>query len=183
MRQVIADLFISLDGFASGKGEAPYFGYFGPELWTWVRENLDQPQSLIMGRATYAALAEFSASATDEVSLKMKSLPKLVFSSKLQEPLEWANTHVLRGNLADEINRLKQQGEEPLRCIGSISLVKSMMELRLVDRLRLMVFPVILGNAGREPVFAEYARTKLELASSRTLDSRIMLLEYGPRVS
>jgi dihydrofolate reductase len=183
MRQLIADSFVSLDGFASGKNEPPYFGYFGPELWNWIRENLDQPQSLIMGRTTYTALSEFSANATDEVSLKMKSLPKLVFSSKLQEPLEWVNTRVLRGNLADEINRLKQHGEEPLRCIGSISLVKSMIELRLVDRLRLMVFPVILGNAGREPVFAEYARTKLELVSSRTLDSRITLLEYFPTVS
>ncbi len=180
MRQVIADLFISLDGFASGKSETPYFGYFGPDLWTWVRENLDRPQSLVMGRVTYAALAAFSASATDEVSLKMNAIPKQVFSSKLQEPLEWANTRVLRGNLADEISRLKQHGEEPLRCIGSISLVKSMIEVGLVDRLRLMVFPVVLGSAGREPVFAEYARTKLELVSSRALDSRIMLLEYGP---
>jgi dihydrofolate reductase len=183
MRQLIADLFISLDGLASGKSEAPYFGYFGPELGAWVRENLDQPQSLIMGRGTYTALAEFSASANDEVSLKMKSLPKLVFSSTLHEPLTWANTQVLRGNLAAEIDRLKQHGEDPLRCIGSISLVKSMMELRLLDRLRLMVFPVILGNAGREPVFADYARTKLELASSRTLDSRIVLLEYSLRAS
>ena len=74
---------------------------------------------------------------------------------------------------------MKQHGDDPLRCIGSISLVKSMIELKLVDRLRLMVFPVILGNVGREPVFAEYARTKLELVSSRALDSRIMLLEYG----
>lgn len=178
MRQLIVDLFISLDGFASGKSEAPYFGYFGPDLWTWVRENLDRPQSLIMGRVTYLSLAAFSATATDEASLKMNAIPKLVFSSQLQEPLPWANTRVLRGSLGEEIGRLKQHGEEPLRSIGSISLVKSMIELNLVDRLRLMVFPVILGNVGRETVFAEYARTKLELASSRVLDSRIMLLEY-----
>lgn len=79
MRQLIANLFISLDGFASGKGEAPYFGYFGAELWTGVRENLDRPQSLIMGRVTYQALAAFSAGATDEVSLKMNAVSKLVF--------------------------------------------------------------------------------------------------------
>jgi dihydrofolate reductase len=180
MREITADLFISLDGFASGVDQAPYFGYFGQDLGNWVRAHLDQPQVIIMGRATYVALARFSASATDEVSVKMSSLPKLVFSSTLNEPLAWKNTRLLKGAVADEIRALKQQRGDPLRSIGSISLVKSMLQLGLVDRLRLMVFPLILGSAGREPIYAGHPQASLELIDTKVLDSRLILLEYRP---
>ncbi len=180
MRQLTADLFISLDGFASGVNQPAYFGYFGPNLADWVRDNLDQPQVLIMGRATYVALAQFSASATDDLSVRMTSLPKLVFSSTLKEPPAWENTRLLNGAVADEIRSLKQQPGDPLRSIGSISLVKSMMQLGLVDRLRLIVFPIILGSAGREPIFAGYPQGSLELIDTKVLDSRLILLEYRP---
>jgi dihydrofolate reductase len=178
MRELTADLFMSLDGFASGVNQAAYFGYFGQNLGSWVRDHLEQPQVIVMGRVTYVALAQFSASATDELSVKMSSLPKLVFSRTLEEPLAWKNTRLLKSAVADEIRALKQQRGDPLRSIGSISLVKSMMQLGLVDRLRLMVFPLILGSAGREPVFAGYTQGSLELIDTKVLDSRLILLEY-----
>jgi dihydrofolate reductase len=180
MTELTADLFITLDGFASGVDVGPYFGYFGPELEGWVRTALDQPQVLVMGRVTYEALAGFSASATDEVSVKMSDLPKLVFSSTLQEPLAWRNTTLVKGDLAEEVCSLKQQAEDPLRSIGSLALVRNMMQLGLIDRLRLMIFPLILGSDGREPIFADYSRTGLELIDSKVLDSRLILLEYRP---
>ena len=180
MRELTADLFISLDGFASGVNQPAYFGYFGPNLGDWVRERLARPQVLLMGRATYLALAGFSASATDELSLRMTALPKLVFSSTLKEPLAWKNTQLLKGAVADEIRALKQQSGDPLRSIGSISLVKSMMQLGLVDRLRLMVFPLILSSAGREPIFAGHPQAGLELIDTKVLDSRLILLDYRP---
>lgn len=181
-RTLTADLFISLDGFASGAGEAAFFGYFGEDLGKWIADNLKPPQLLIMGRVTYEAMAQFSPAAKDPASRRMNELPKLVFSSKLTEPLVWKNTRLAKAPLADEIRKLKSQPGDPLRSIGSVSLVRSLMQLGLVDRLRLMVFPVILGDAGREPIFASYSRTPLELASSKVLDSRITLLEYrlGP---
>jgi dihydrofolate reductase len=86
----------------------------------------------------------------------------------------------VRGALADEIRALKQQAGDPLRSIGSIRLVKSMMELGFVDRLRLMIFPLILGSAGSEPIFAGYPQGSLELIDTRVLDSRLILLEYRP---
>jgi len=178
MRQLIADLFISLDGFASGVNEPAFFGYFGEELGKWVNDHLAEPQVLIMGRVTYTSLAQFSRAATDALSLRMTELPKLVFSSTLREPLPWQNTRLVKGSLPDEILRLKHQAGEPLRCIGSISLVKSMIQLGLVDRLRLMVFPLILGTVGKEPIFAAYPRTTLKLINTRVLDSRLILLEY-----
>jgi dihydrofolate reductase len=132
------------------------------------------------GRLTYVALARFSPAGTDEVSVRMTELPKLVFSSTLKEPLSWKNTRLAKASVADEIRALKQQPGDPLRSIGSISLVRSMMQLGLVDRLRLMVFPVILGTAGREPIYASYPRTGLELIDTNVLDSRLILLEYRP---
>jgi dihydrofolate reductase len=180
MRELTADLFMSLDGFASGVDQPPYFGYPGSDLGGWVRKHLDEPQIIIMGRVTYQALAGFSASATDEVSTKMSDLPKVVFSRTLEEPLAWKHTRLLKGAMADEIKTLKQQPGDPLRSIGSISLVKSMIELGVVDRLRLMVFPLMLGRAGRESIFANYPQERLELISTKTLDSRVILLEYRP---
>jgi dihydrofolate reductase len=153
VRELTADLFLSLDGFASGVDEPAYFGYFGSDLGKWIRRHLDQPQVIVIGRVTYEALARFSASATDEVSIRMTTLPKVVCSNTLQEPLAWKNTRLIRGSVADEIKALKQQSGHPLRSIGSISLVKSLMKLGLIDRLRLMVFPVILGRAGKEPIY------------------------------
>lgn len=182
MRELCADLFISLDGFASGTNEAAYFGYFGPDLGNWVQQHLDEPQIIIMGRVTYETLARFSASATDKVSARMSTLPKMVCSSTLQEPLAWKNTRLIRGAIADQIMALKQQSGDPLRCIGSITLVKSLMKLGLIDRLRLMVFPLILGQAGKEPIYADYPRVPLELLSTKVLDSRLVLLEYCPAV-
>jgi dihydrofolate reductase len=180
VRELTADLFISLDGFASGIDQAAYFGCYGQELGDWVRDHLEQPQLIIMGRVTYVALAQFSASATDELSVRMSAVPKLVFSSTLKEPLAWKNTRLLNGAVADEIKVLKKQRGDPLRSIGSISLVKSMMQLGLVDRLRLIVFPLILGSAGREPIYAGYPQAGLELIDTKVLDSRLIILEYRP---
>lgn len=180
MRELTADLFISLDGFASGVNQPAFFGYFGPELAKWVGDHLNQPQIIIMGRVTYQALAGLSASANDEASVRMSSLPKLVFSSTLEEPLVWRNTRLVRGDIAEEITTLKSENGDPLRSFGSLTLVKRMMQLGLVDRLRLMVFPLTLGDIGREPIYAGYPQTGLELIHTQVLDSRLVLLEYRP---
>jgi len=180
MRELIADLFISVDGFASGENQPPYFGYFGPELDQWIREQLDQPQVIIMGRATYQALVGFSVAARDAVSRRMTNLPKLVVSNTLEEPLVWKNTRLLKGDLADKINALKEEPGARLRCIGSISLVRCLLQLRLVDRLRLMMFPLTLGSAGREPIYERYPRLGLELVGTKVVDARLVLLEYRP---
>lgn len=183
MRELTSDLFISLDGFASGVDQPPYFGYHGPGLEDWVQRNLAEPQVILMGRFTYEALAAFSATGTDEVSRGMSRLEKIVVSGTLREPLEWENTRLMKGSLGDEVAALKREPGDPIRSIGSISLVKSLVQLRLLDRLRLMVFPLILGAAGREPIFASYPHVGLELKQSKVIDSRLLLLEYRPTPS
>jgi dihydrofolate reductase len=180
MAELIADLFVTLDGYASGDHVGAFFGLGGPELDERVHEVLGQPQVVVMGRYTYLAMAAISMPGTDEISRRMNELPKAVVSNSLSEPLEWPNTRLVRGDLVAEISRLKRESAVPLRTIGSMALVSSMMKLGLVDLLRLTIFPVTLGFDGREPTYTGYPRGEYELASSRVLDSRLVMLEYRP---
>jgi dihydrofolate reductase len=183
MAELTADLFLSLDGFAAGVDVGAFFGYGGPELDGWVRDAQARPQLVVMGRVTYEAMAQISSSATDEVSTRMNETPKAVFSNTLSEPLAWQNTRLIRGDPGDPgagMRALKRDSPDPLRSIGSLTLVRSLLELGLVDRLRVAIFPLLLGDAGREPAFAGYQRAGLELTGTRVLDSRIIMLDYRP---
>jgi dihydrofolate reductase len=178
--ELTADLFVSADGYALGENTGPYFGYGGPELDRWVETQLGQPHLDLMGRVTYEALAAVSAESGDPASDRMTAQPKAVVSSTLREPLTWPNTRLIRGDAGAAIASLKQESEVPLRTVGSLTLVRSLFGLKLVDRLRLAVFPLVLGPDGREPWFAGYPRAGLDLVASTVLDGRIILLEYQP---
>jgi dihydrofolate reductase len=180
MAELTADLFLSLDGFAAGVDVGPFFGYGGPELDSWVRDAQTRPQLVVMGRVTYEAMAQISSSATDEVSTRMNEVPKAVFSNTLSEPLAWRNTRLIRGDLLEGMRALKHDSPDPIRSIGSLTLVRSLLELGLVDWLRVTIFPLLLGDSGREPAFADYHRAGLELTGTRVLDSRIIMLDYRP---
>lgn len=184
VREITADLFITLDGFASATDQPPYFGYFGPELGKWIRRELDRPQAILMGRVTYQALSGIagSPSAGDATSARLNELPKIVFSNTLREPLTW-NARLLRGEFAEAMSALKQQPGDPIRSFGSITLVRGLMQLGLLDRLRLVVFPLVAGSAGREPIFAGHAVRSLQLIDTQMLDSRLVVLEYRPDAS
>jgi dihydrofolate reductase len=179
-RELIADLFVSLDGFAAGEGQPAYFGYAGPELEEAIQAELSVPQVMVMGRVTYAALARIAAASQDDVNDHMGRLPKVVVSNTLSEPLGWRNTRLLRGDGIEAIRRLKQEPGDSLRTIGSVSLVASLVTHRLVDRLRLTVFPLVLGASGREWLYSGWPDSRFELRESRVLDSRLLRLEYAP---
>lgn len=180
MAALTADLFVSLDGFARGENAGPFFGYAGPDLNAWVDAAVNEPQLMLMGRITYEAMSGISMSATDEASIRMNQQPKAVFSNTLAEPLTWPNSRLLRGDLGAAISGLKQSSAVPIRTIGSIALVNGMMQLGLVDRLRILIFPLTLGADGSEPIRAGYPRADFELIRSEVLDSRLVLLEYRP---
>ena len=112
----------------------------------------------------------------------MNSLPKLVFSATLAEPLAWNNAQLAKNGPAEEVRALKGQPGDPLRTVGSITLVRHLMAAGLVDRLRLVVFPHVLGQAGQEPVFTGYPETSLNLTSTTVLDSRLVVCEYRPNI-
>ena len=180
MRELIADLFITLDGYASGEGAPAYFGYPGPELERWIDDQLAMPQVLLMGRVTYEALLAIVQSQPVEGVDRMNELPKVVFSRTLRGPLVWNNSRLAKADLVDEVRAPKAQIGDPLRSIGSLSVVKGLLGAEMVDRLRLTVFPQILGSTGREPVFAGLPDIDLELVGTALLDSRIVTLEYRP---
>ena len=188
MRELTADMFVSLDGFAAGAdgGQSWTFGYFGPEFAAYVQRILAEPQIMIMGRVTYEIMARSWPSSpdplADPLAGPMNSLPKLVFSATLAEPLAWNNAQLAKRGPVEEIRALKAQAGDPLRTIGSITLVRHLMAAGLVDRLRLVVFPHVLGQSGREPVFAGYPETSLTLVGTTVLDSRLVICEYRPNL-
>lgn len=181
MPELSADLFITVDGFAAGSRSAAYFGYFGPDLERWINDELDRPQLVILGRTTYQALSSIPADARDRSTQRMSGLPKLVFSRTLREPPVWPNTRITPRALVEEIGDLKAGGGDPLRTMGSLSVVRQLLSAGLVDRLRLVVFPQILGETGRQPAFADLPDLDLELSHQEVLDSRVLVLEYRPR--
>jgi len=178
--ELIADLFVSADGYALGENSGPYFGYGGPDLDRWIAGELGKPHLDLMGRVTYEALAAVAAGAGDPAMDQMTTQPKAVVSGTLREPLSWANTRLLGGDGGTAIAALKRESAVPLRTVGSLSLVRSLFALGLVDRLRLAVFPLVLGPDGRQPWSAGFQRTGLDLVASTVPDGRIVLSEYRP---
>lgn len=173
------DIFVSVDGWAGSAGLPGYFGYFGPDLDEWITTELAKPQIVIMGRRTYAAMAALPKEAHGKSWDRMSAIEKVVFSRTLTEAT-WPNTRLCGNELVDEIRGMKADGDTPLRTMGSGSLARQLLDAGLVDRLRLMVFPLLVGPAGREAFFADTASADLALVEHRALDDRVLLVEYRP---
>jgi dihydrofolate reductase len=178
MSELTADLFVSLDGFAYGVDVGPYFGYGGPQLDEWIQAELDKPQVVVLGRVTYEALATMSSNGSDRAAQRLTALPKVVVSSTLSEPLEWANTRLAAGDAIEALPAVKGDSDVPMRTMGSVSLVRNLVAAGLVDRLRLMVFPLTCGSAGRKRIFGEGKLEHFELEQTRVVDAWVVLLEY-----
>jgi dihydrofolate reductase len=176
---LIVDLFLSVDGWAGSDGLPGYFGYFGPELAEWIDAEGAAPQLVVMGRRTYEALAGLPEEARDEGWERMSRLEKVVFSRTLTGT-SWPNTRLSRGDLVEEVTALKAGSEVPIRTMGSLSVARQLLGAGLVDRLRLMMFPLVAGPSGREAAFEGVGSTDLGLAEHRVLDGRVLLVEYRP---
>jgi dihydrofolate reductase len=173
------DLFISVDGFAGSDGLPGYFGYLGADLQEWITSEGSAPQVAIMGRRTYQMLASLPEEHRDESWENMSRLETVVFSTTL-DTADWPRTRISSGDLVEEVRRMKAEGETPLRTVGSLSVARQLVAAGLVDRLRLMVFPLTAGPAGREPAFDEAGSHDLELVGTTVLDRNTLLLEYRP---
>ncbi len=182
-RTLSVELFSTVDGYASGTKAEGYFGMYGPELGAWIEEQTARPHVMVMGRKTYVELAEIVATQDDPSFARTTELPKLVFSSTLTEPLPWANSTLVPERVETAIPRIKAERGDPLRVIGSLSLLRSLLPLGLVDRLRLIVFPQVLGETGTAPIFAGLPDLDLELEETRVLDGRLVVIDYHPRVA
>ena len=176
-RTLTVDIFLSVDGWAGSEGLPGYFGYLGPELAEWITTEGAAPQLVVMGRRTYEALAGLPDEARDESWHHLTVMNKVAFSRTLKRTA-WPNTRICGEDLVDEIRRIKADGDVPLRTMGSLSVAQQLTSAGLVDRLRLMIFPLIAGNSGREAAFANMSSADLELIDHRTLDGRVLLVEY-----
>ncbi len=192
MPELLVDFIISLDGYGEAEGWPGWWGLEGPEYLAWLSDQPEGDSTILMGANTYRLMsgmsAEAAATAEDDSTEETKSLsgleavPKLVFSSTLQGPLSWPNSRLVSGDAVDAVAELKRNGDRPMRTLGSVHLCRSLLAAGLVDRLRLVVFPVITGSTGRNRIFDDYPDVALEMTSSRTFDGRLQLLEYVPTV-
>jgi dihydrofolate reductase len=186
MGRIVVTEFISLDGVieAPGGGEAYRHGGWtfeierGQEGDKFKLDELVEAEAQLLGRVTYEGFAAAWPKMEDEAGFaeKMNTMPKYVVSSSL-ERADWQNTTILSGDPADSVARLKDEVDGVILVAGSATLVKALIEAELVDELRLMVFPVLLGEGKR--LFPEgEAKHRLRLAEAKTVGDGIALLRY-----
>ena len=182
MPTLMVDFIISLDGYAAADGWPGYWGMEGPEYLAWIKGDGENEHTALLGATTYRLMSGFAAQMPDDPGLAaVTGLPKVVFSSTLQAPLSWANTELVDGDPVQTVKDMKRDSR-PLRTIGSLSLCRSLLEAGVVDRFRVVVFPVITGSTGRERIYDGYPDVGLEMVANRTFDGRLQLLEYVPTV-
>ena len=183
MSSLMVDFIMSLDGYGAGEGWPGFWGMEGPEYLSFIKEDGQQEHSSLMGATTYRLMSGFAAEMPDDPGMAaLAALPKFVFSSTLETPLSWANTELVDGDAVEAVQEMKRRDSRPLRTLGSLSLCRSLLEAGVVDRFRVVVFPVITGATGRERIFDDYPDIALELVDKRTFDGRLQLLEYVPTV-
>ena len=183
MPSLTVDFIMSLDGYGAADGWPGYWGMEGPEYLGWIKEAEQHEHAALMGATTYRLMSQFAAELPDDPGLEaLTALPKIVFSSTLERPLSWDNTELVDGDAVEAVRDMKQHDPRPLRTVGSLSLSRSLLEAGVVDRFRVVVFPVITGATGMERIFDGYPDIALELVDKRTFDGRLQLLEYVPTV-
>jgi dihydrofolate reductase len=188
MGRIVVTEFISLDGVIEAPGGGEDYKHAG---WTFEidrgeegdefkLDELKEAEVQLLGRVTYEGFAAAWPTIEDEAGFaeKMNAMPKYVVSSTLREA-EWNNTTVLGGNVAEEVAKLKREVNGVVLVAGSAKLVQTLVEHDLIDELRLMVFPVLLGSGKR--LFGDVSEKKpLRLTGSKTLGAGIALLTYVP---
>lgn len=190
--ELMIDLIISLDGYASAEGWPGWWGLEGPEYLAWLEQQGEKDYTLLMGANTYRVMSSMSDEAAAEGSgftgnegaslAGLAAVPKVIFSSSLQAPLAWPNSELVTGDAVAAVADMKRTRTGTLSTLGSLRLCRSLLTAGLVDRFRLVVFPVITGRTGRERIYDGYPDVSLEMVDSRTFDGRTQLLEYIPTV-
>jgi dihydrofolate reductase len=184
--RIIVTEFVSLDGVMEDPGGSEDFKYGG---WSFEFSRGDEGDkfkldetfdsaALLLGRATYEGFAEAWPSRDGEFADRFNSMPKYVVSSTLKDP-EWTNTTVLDGDVKQAVAKLKDEVDGNIVVHGSARLAQTLLELDLVDEVRLMVFPVVLGAGKR--FFGDTSDKKpLRLTDSKIVGDGVAILIYEP---
>lgn len=181
MPELVIDFITSLDGYAAAEGWPGWWGLEGPEYLGWLGENPERDYLLLMGANTYRLMHGFTREGEPGTDA-LGGFSKVVFSHTLSEPLEWENSTLVGGDATEAVRRMKEDGDRSMRTIGSLTLCRSLLKAGLVDRLRVVMFPVITGATGQERIYDGYPDVALDMTDSRTFDGRIQLVEYVPTV-
>jgi dihydrofolate reductase len=188
MGRIVVTEFVSLDGVMEDPGGSENFAQGG---WSFKISRGDEgdkfkldetfaSEALLLGRVTYEGFAEAWPSRDGEFADKFNNMPKYVVSSTLAAP-EWKNSTVLKGDLVEEVEKLKREQDGDIVVHGSARLVQTLIEHDLVDELRLMVYPVVLGGGKR--LFGETSDKKpLRLVESKVVGDGVSILIYRPAV-
>ena len=182
MRRVVAAEFLSLDGVMESPDKW-HFPYFDEEMGQAVAEGFAAADAMLMGRVNYEEWAAFWPGQDPEenpMAAQMNAMKKYVVSTTLEEPLGWSNSTLIEGNeFAEEIEKLKYRPGEDIVISGSGALVRSLLGYGLLDELKLMIHPIVVGSGKR--LFEEgEGQTKLELVDSRTFSTGVLYLTYRP---
>jgi dihydrofolate reductase len=195
MRKVIVNEFMSLDGVAQAPGlpDEDTSGGFAHGGWhmrymedelaqTWVLASIVEAGGFLLGRRTYEIFAAYWPNAGEEeqvIAQPLNTKPKYVASTTLTEPLEWENSTVLQGDIAEAVAALKQADGADVHVIGSAELVRTLIEQGLVDEFRLMIDPVLLG--GGKSIFRDDGSLRpLRLVHSEVTTTGAILATYAP---
>jgi dihydrofolate reductase len=179
MRKIVAGLFISLDGVV----EAPenwQMPYFNDEMGEAVGTKMAAADTMLLGRRTYQEFADFwpNQPSDEEFADQINSIPKLVASTTLDR-VDWQNSTLIRGNVAEELAKLKEQPGKDINVTGSVTLVQSLLRDDLLDELGLLVHPIVVGTGKRlfEPGSGQIPLT---LVDSQTFSTGVVSLTYQP---
>lgn len=186
MSKLVVSEFVTLDGVIEAPGGEPthphsgwVINFSGPEQEQYKLDEVLEAGSLLLGRVTYEGFSAAWPERVGEFADKMNSMPKHVVSSTLSEPLDWSNSTVIRGDVASQIAKLKQEDGAPILVAGSQTLVHSLIENELVDEYRLMVFPVLVGGGKR--LFPDSPdKHSLKLGETKRFDSGVVVHTYHP---
>ncbi len=178
MQELLVDFITSLDGYGAAEGWPGWWGLEGPEYLAWLGQQPERDYTILMGANTYRLMSGFAtgstASSPDEPTTDEGA------ATALQPPLSWPNTRLISGDALEAVAAMKQQdGTSPMRTLGSLTLCRSLLEAGLVDRFRVVVFPVITGSTGRDRIYDGYPDVTLEMVASRTFDGRLQLRQRG----
>jgi dihydrofolate reductase len=194
MRKVIVNEFMSLDGVVQAPGDVDedtsggfehggwHLRYFDDLSQKWVLESIVEAGGFLLGRRTYEIFAAYWPNAPEEeqvIADPLNTKPKYVASTTLSDPLEWQNSTVLRGDVAEAVAALKQEDGADLHVIGSAELVQTLIDDELIDEFRLMIDPVILGG-GKRIFRADGSVRPLRLVDSEVTTTGAVLATYAP---
>lgn len=179
MAELMVDYITSLDGYGAAEGWPGLWGLGGPDYLAWLEEDMKNQFTLLVGASTYRLFAEFAAKGEEGID-DLTGVPKIVFSRTLEEPLAWANSTLLDQDAVEAVRSLKASSDTALRTIGSPSLSTSLLRAGLVDRYRVVVFPVVTGATGSDRIYDAWPDVTLDVVESRTFEGGLQLLDCVP---